>query len=267
MTKAKISAALVLGGVIAVIAVKVLHPPAAPLEPPPPFSFAGGRLILVPDSPLLTRLEILEVGGAAEESREYRAVGQILALSNTSGNLTGEQVGWVELDPALSASVGVKLNAKDAAGTAYGLTTIAAEYAARVEAGQRLEIMRYGLKRSNVSGRVVRIIRRPEAGDRADVVFRFTNAQDWFPGTNCEVSFPVLTGHPVRIPTTAPIHEGTQEYVWKEVAPAQFTAQNVSMVDATPDEVSVLGLHPGDRIVGRGAILLKPLLKRLLAQK
>ncbi len=63
------------------------------------------------------------------------------------------------------------------------------------------------------------------------------------------------------------MHEETREYVWKEVAPAQFAAQSVSVVDASPTEVAVLGLSPGDRIVGRGAILLKPLLKRVLATK
>lgn len=215
---------------------------------------------------MLERLEVVPVGAAGGESAAYRGVGQIIALSNASGSLTGERVGWVELDPKVTAAAGLRLDASGAeGGTAYGLTSLGAEYGSRVEPGQAISISRYGLRKAGVTAVIVKILRLP--GDGADVVFRFTKAQEWFPGTNCEVSFPMLRGRPVRIPTTAPVHEGADEYVWKEEAPGRFSAQAVSIVDATPSEVSVLGLSPGDRIVARGAILLKPLLKRLLAPR
>lgn len=254
--------ALALAGLVAL----GFHRPGPPLEPPSPFSFSGGRLTLNAGSKILTRLEIVEIGRAAQESRPFRAVGQVIALSNASESLTGEGIGWVELDPQLTASVGLTLDGGDAPATAYGLTSLAAEDAAGVARGQVVEIRRYGSRQGSVSGSVVRLVRRA-GGDSVGVLFRFVRAQDWFPGTNCEIDFPSLRGHPVRIPTTAPVHEETREYVWKEVAPAQFAAQSVSVVDASPTEVAVLGLSPGDRIVGRGAILLKPLLKRVLATK
>lgn len=269
MTRLRNAAALLVpAAVVVAIAVRVLRTPVPPLEPPPPYALADGRVTFVADAKMLSRLEIVEIAKAAQESTEFRSVGQIVALSNTSGNLVGNPVGWVELDPKLTASLGLKLpeSAGESAGVAYGLTSLAAEYAERVEPGQRLKIMRYGLRASDIFGDVVKVIPR-QGGDSVDVVFRLSRAQDWFPGTNCEVVFPVLRGRPVRIPTTAPVHIGTQEYVWKEEAPGRFVPQNVSLVDATADDASVLGLKPGDRIVARGAILLKPLLEPLLAQK
>ena len=268
MRNSKIAAAAVCAACLP--AALVAGRPTASLgspKTPPPYSFEDGRLVLAPGSSLRASLQIVAAGEAAGESRAYRAVAQILALSNASGNLTGDRTGWVELDPKLSASAGLRLDGKDVPGTAYGLATLPVELAVRVKAGQRLEIARYGLEKPRVPGRVVRIVARPGGEDRADVVFRFENAQDWFPGTNCEASFPFLTGRPVRIPTTAPIHEGTAEYVWKEVAPGRFEARSVSFVDSSPEEADVLGLKPGDRIAARGAILLKPLLRRVLAHR
>jgi len=167
------------------------------------------------------------------------------------------------LDPKLSRSVGMDFegSAPKTVGVAYGLTVLPLEYASRLHAGQPVEILRYGLRSSGASGEIANVIVH---SDNADILFRFYGAQDWFPGTNCEVVFPILRGHPVRIPTTAPVHEGSQEYVWKEVGPNQFEADGISIVDSTPDSVSVLGVHPGDKIVARGAILLKPLLHSLI---
>lgn len=270
MTRWRRTAALLLvpSVAVALIIAAGLSKPAAPPEPPPPFTFADDRVTLAAGSRMLGRLEIVAIGAAARESTEFRTVGQILALSNTSGNLVGNPTAWVELDPRLTKSVGLDLaDARaGAAGTAYGLTALAEEYAPRVQTGQAVEIMRYGLRKPGSAGVIVKIL-PGKTSDQVDVVFRLTRAQDWFPGTNCEVVFPVLRGHPVRVPTTAPVHVGTREYVWKVVGPGQFAAQSVSLVDATADFVSVLGLVPGDRIVARGAILLKPLLKPLLARK
>lgn len=250
-------------GVAGLVALGFLRP-GPPAEPPPPYSFSDGRVALRPDSRLLERLEIVPVGGARDETRPFRAVGQVIALSNASESLTGERIGWVELDGALSASAGLKLDGGEPAGTAYGLASVAPGDAKALARGQAVEITRYGLLRGGVAGTIVKLVPSPD-NESVTVVFRFLRAQDWFPGTNCEVGFPALRGHPVTIPTTAPVHEGTREYVWKQVAPEEFAAQSVSVVDATPGTVAVLGLRPGDRIVGRGAILLKPLLRRALS--
>ncbi len=233
-------------------------------EPPSPYHLEAGAVVFTPGAPFLSRLEIIEVGAAAQASAELRSVGQIIALSNRSGNLVGDGVGWVELDPRLTASAGLELDGGLPPGTAYGLTNVSPDYRGRVGIGHRVEVRRYGLRKSSVSAVIVKLL--PREGDGIDVVFRFSHAEDWFPGTNAEISFPLISGRPVKIPTTAPIHEGVREYVWKETAPGRFAPQTVSLIDSTPDEASVLGLAPGDRIVGRGAILLKPLLDELRAE-
>lgn len=262
---------LFIGAAIVAIAIVVLsrvwRSTPESLEPPPPFSLTDHHLRLAPGSKFSARLQIEQLSKAAGENMALRSVGQIIALSNTSGNLTGNPVSWVELDPKLSRSVGLRFVEIPAVqpGVAFGLTALAEEYFGRLHDGDPIAISRYGLRKSSIPGSIYRVIPR-EQGDRVDIVFRFAQAQDWFPGTNCEVVFPHLAGRPVRIPTTAPIHIGAREYVWKVTGPGEFAAQSVSVVDSTPDDLSVLGLSPGDRIVTRGAILLKPLLEPLLAQ-
>lgn len=205
-------------GTLALLVFWGLRREGPPQEPPPPYSFSSGELVLKEGSKLLSRLEIVEVGAAAAESAQYRSVGQIIALSNNSGSLTGERVRWVELDAALTAASDLRLDGGLPPGTAYGLTTLPAEYSRRVSPGESVSIIRYGLKGAGTPATIVKVLPRAEGGDHADVVFRFGSAQDWFPGTNCEVSFPSLQGRPVRVPTTAPVHEGAQEYVWTETA-------------------------------------------------
>lgn len=270
MTSPARSAALAaLGsGLAAALGLRLLRAPAPPPEPPPPYSLADGRVRFAAGSKLLGRLEVVAVGRAAQQSAEFRAVGQVIALSNASGNLTGDRVGWVELDPRLSAALGLSLadGGSERPGVAYGLTTLSDEFAGRVGLGQPVEVRRYGLRKAGVMGTVAKVVDRGEPGSR-DIVFRFGQAQDWFPGTNCEVVFPVLRGRPVSIPTTAPVHEGSREFVWKQTGPGEFAPEHVSLVEATPDDASVLGLEPGDHVVARGAILLKPLLKPLLRGK
>lgn len=260
------AAALIAGLLAAGGGFLLLRRAPAAAEAPPPYRIEDGSVVFAPGAKMLARLEVLAVGAAASSSVEFRSVGQIVALSNASGSLTGEGVGWVELDATISRGLGLALDASssDPAGTAYGVTTLAAEHAAGVEPGQSVAVSRYGLRKAGVPARVVKVLRR--SGDGADVVFRFGGAQEWFPGTNCEISFPALRGRPVRVPTTAPVHEGVREYVWTETAPGRFAAREVSLVDATPTEAFVLGLEPGDRVVARGAILLKPLLKAALAR-
>jgi hypothetical protein len=260
----KSAPALAVACFLAAVVVRALRPEVPPVEPEPPYSFSNGRLIVAAGSKMLSHLEIVPVGQAAEESLEFRSVGQIIALSNISGNLTGNRLNWVELDPQLSASAGLGLGSGDPPGTAYGLTRLASEYSTRIKIGQGVEIVRYGLQKPEIPAVITKIIPQPEAAGVIDVVFRFTHAEQWFPGTNCSVAFPVLRGRPVVVPMTAPVHEGILEYVWKEEVPGQFTAHNVSVVDATPENASVMGLQAGDRIVARGAIMLKPLLKAML---
>lgn len=253
------------GGVL-LLAILFGRRKAPPPEPPAPFTVAAGVVMLPENSKFLARLEIVQAAAEAREQAAVRTVGQIIALSNASGALTGEEIGWVELDPGLSQAAGLRLSEIKAerSGIAFGMTSLPAEYAGKVHPGERIEISRYGLRGGNVAGAVYSVSPGAPAADSVDVVFRFSKAADWFPGTNCEIVFPVLTGRPVTIPTTAPVHEGAREYVWREAGAGRFEPRRVSVLEATPEQASVLGLSPGDRIVGRGAILLKPLLRPAL---
>jgi len=245
-----------------IFTMKQWQPTTQSLEPPSPFAFDGDKVIIASWSKFLKHLEITTVAATeTQKAVDYHTVGQIIALSNTSNNLGQDQIAWVELDPELTKSVGLDLanNKINAVGVAYGLTRLPIEYAGIIQAGQEIEIARYGVKDVNAQVKIVKIIPKKEEG-KVDVVFQFSGAQDWFPGTNCDVIFPFERNSPVRIPTTAFIHKGMEEFVWIEVAPHQFEPRSITVVDSTPDTAWVLGLHPGNRIISRGGILLKPFL-------
>jgi hypothetical protein len=240
----------------------------APQTSPPILSIEGDRVVVQPESRFMKRLNSITVQSLPGTRFSLQAVGQMLALANPSGALSGPKISWVELDPDISQSVGLNLSSFSGSeiGTAFGAVAVSSEYEGQIALGERVVIARYGLKRSKTSGSVVFAHpSRSGAIDSMDVVFRVADGSEWYPGTNCEITFPLHRSIPVKIPTTALLHEGAREYVLKEVAPAQFSAVNVSITEETPDQAMVLGLNSGDRIIGVGAILLKPELHFLLS--
>jgi hypothetical protein len=231
------------------------------------------KVILIHDSPLLSRLQILKASEDPTKSRSLLSVGQILASANPSGELTGSKLAWVELDEEVSKSMGIHpqslKNAK--IGDAYGMTVVEPEYSGKIHVGEKIKVFQYGLKKSETTA-VVTGVRKSPKNDGSDendlkVIFKLSGGQAWFPGTNCQVTFPMIQHHPIRVPTSALLHEGLREYLVQEVSPGHFSTRGVTIVDSGEDSVLVIGdVKPGDRIVGQGAILLKPLLHHLIAQ-
>jgi hypothetical protein len=155
-------------------------------------------------------------------------------------------------------------------GDAYGVVSLPEEYLPQLKAYERVDISRYGLLASKTRATVISIQQAkfqglPITGQPIQVVIKIQNGQDWYPGTNCVVFFPMLGSQPFLIPSTALLHEGRQEFLLQEVAKGQYFPQPVYVLDTLGDSVLVIGkLMPGENIVSRGAILLKPLLHKLL---
>lgn len=236
-------------------------------------SVAGGRVEVDPQSGFMRRLKIAQASAAPGDAMALRTIGQMLALANPSGALAGSAVSWVELDPALTRQAGLSLGAagRGTVGIAYGSTWVPLSYAFQMRPGERVEIARYGLRKTSATGTILSIRPAPnlEGRRRAQVVFSIQRGQDWYPGTNCEIVFPLRRNVPIEVPATALIHRDLQEYVMKEVAPGAFLPIEVAISGETDRSLYVLGvsadLKAGDRVVGQGAILLKPTLEAALA--
>jgi hypothetical protein len=208
---------------------------------------------------------------APAEATALRSVGQMVALANPSGELTHKSLSWVELDPSVSKALGLGLEglAKATVGEAFGTTIIPSSYIKQIIPGQKLDILRYGLRKNSTRGFVVSIKAAPKEPDSLLVVFAIKNGENWYPGTNCEIEFPLVKSKPLKISKSALLHEGLQEYVFKWVTKDKLGIRRVTVVGETESDVFVLDgdLAVGNTIVGEGAILLKPVLHKLLSQK
>jgi hypothetical protein len=226
------------------------------------------QIVVNPKSAFLKHLEVVKTTKTPRGEVAFKTVGQIIALANTSGVLSSSDLSWVELDPDLTRISGLHLKsfANATAGTALGLTSVPAEYAGQIHQGETVDIARYGLKKTDVQASVVNI--QPHKDDQGSsyVTFEIPRGQDWYPGTNCEVRFPLLHVQSVGVPTTAILHEGLSEFVMKQTEPGHYKVTPVFIVDETPNSAQVIGLDIGDSIVGSGAILLKPELHNFIRE-
>lgn len=231
----------------------------------------NGQLVFHPESNLFKKLEVASVKSGNGTEKYFKIIGQIVALANSSTLPTEQKIDWVELDPRFTKKMGLDLDRlKDAKiGDAFGVGQVAGAYGRKIKEGDRILIQRYGLLDTSLratEGKIVKVIPEPE--DMVPVIFKIENGSNWLPGTNCEVAFPLLPNQDVKIPTVALLHEGIYEYVLKETGPGRFVPEIVTIGEGTPDEVDVVeGLRPGERIVVRGAILLKPLLHELIKKE
>lgn len=234
----------------------------------PEYTLEKDQIVVREGSPFLQHLEITHAKETPRGDIAFKSVGQIIALANTSGVLSNSQVSWVELDPQLTKAAGLSLAAFAGApvGTALGVTSIPSEYIPKLQLGQSLEIFRYGLKKSDVPAVIIKIENRDGDASSSYVTFKIPRGQDWYPGTNCEVRFPLLHVQTSQVPTTAVLHEGMREYVLKEISPRHYRLAPVVIVDESPDMAQVFGVNAGEAIVGSGAILLKPEIHNFISE-
>lgn len=241
-------------------------------DPEAIFTVKNGVIGIDTTSPMMKYLETAPVEKSKTGVQDLRVVGQIFALANYSDQLVGTKVSWVELDPELSHSLGFYFGdrTKAVVGEAFGFVTLPNEYMNQLKPYETVSISRYGLLASRTMAQVISILPTKihgveVAGGSLQVVFKIVNGQDWYPGANCVVSFPMLGAKPLLLPSTALMHEGRQEYMLQVIGKGFYLPKPVYVLDTLGDSVLVIGkLKPGDTIVSRGSILLKPILHRLL---
>lgn len=239
-----------------------------PYDPSAAVSSSGGQITVAGDSPFLKHLEVGPVGNDHAGVQQLRVVGQIVAMADNSDELTGARISWSELSPELSKSLGLQLGTGKTVfdGEAYGMADLPAEYARQLARGDSIAVSRYGLQKYETAARVVFVRESPGAGGQMRVVFHMPTGEAWYPGNNCDVAFPMLRSRPVSVPATALLHEGAQEYLLQETGHGAFKPRKISILDSSAQSALVIGdIKPGDRVLSRGAILLKPFLHQLLS--
>jgi len=226
----------------------------------------NGRVLVPVASPFFKHLEVLALGAYETRSVEFQSVGKLIALANSSNELTGAATSWAELEPAITKSAQLHLGSEPV-GTAYGVTSIAAELAKQIHLGQQVRIKHYRVSETGWGATIVRVVPNVDSGT-ADVVFRVSDGGDLYPGTTCEVRFPLLQAKALKVPATALVHEGLDEYIWQVISPSEFKLEKVTAVEGSSDDVLISsGVLEKSKIVGRGAILLKPLIRKILVDK
>jgi hypothetical protein len=213
----------------------------------------------------MEQINVVPVNPAPGGERKLRTVGQMVAMANSSGDLLMQEASWVLLDPALARSLALPLSKTAPIGLSFGETTLPAGYQNEIHSGERVEIYRYGLKQGSTAGTIVSIRKGATETSQDIVIFAIQHGLDWYPGTNCEVEFPLVHRQAVTISPLSMLHEGLREFVLKETAPGRFVPVEITVVNETKDQVYALGdIAPGDRIVERGAILIKPMVHSIL---
>jgi hypothetical protein len=230
------------------------------------YQIVQNKIQIRQDSKFFKHLKIENVPQPVLDSRTLSSVGYMIALSNPSGELSKSRVSWVELDHALSQSLGLNLCPQSPfhVGTAIGVSLISEEYLDQIKVGEPIRVFRYGLQQGHIAGTVLRILPLKDS-ELIQIVFKLSDGEDWLPGSNCEIEFPLVKTRPIWIPATALMHYGMREYVLKQVSPGIFIPKNVAIIQERMDQVAVIGgVLPGDQIVTRGSILLKPQLHKIL---
>jgi len=232
-----------------------------------PVTIQGNRITIDSKSPFTSHLSVITASESNVDAK-LRSVGQIIALSDASGNPDQKGTSWIELEDSLTKAMKLNLPKAAKTGVAFGAVRIPILYDGKLKVGSPLTVRRYGLTKKGTSARVYRIQESFTDKETVDVIFEMTDALDWAPGTACQIEFPGLAAQAVRIPSEALIHEGSEEYVLAEVAPWQFAVRAVAVGEENAKEVTLLsGLKKGEKIIGHGAILLSPYLRQWLKDK
>jgi len=227
------------------------------------FQLEPDRVKVDPGSGLLNHLEIIALGTYSSRQVAYQSVGKMIALSTPSDELVGPRTTWIELDSASTHAAHLSLS-PEAAGTAYGVTSIPAEFLSQIKSRHSIRVKHYQVAEPGWEGTIVKVLPTADP-NTADVVFRVPHGNDLYPGTGCEVKFPLVHAVAVKVPSTALVHEGVDDYVWQELSPGTYAPRKVSLAEGTADEVILSsGISADSKIIGRGAILLKPELKPIL---
>ncbi|MGH8553621.1 MAG: efflux RND transporter periplasmic adaptor subunit, partial [Methylococcales bacterium] len=163
------------------------------------------------------------------------------------------------VDPLLleSSASGVSLVMADVPELRIGLVSV----------GQACVARFYGIPEQQFAGKV-RSLAPALSAERHTlrVFFELSDKTDQFkPGMYAEIGLGTDPRDAILVPTDGVLHSGNSDYVLIGAGPGLWRITEVNVGENIDDHVEILkGLQGNERIIGNGAILLKPMLVQSL---
>jgi hypothetical protein len=177
-----------------------------------------------------------------------------LLLARKAEAAAARQLQQFGLDPALLTSVTSNVD--------IVMADVPETYLDRVKTGQGCEARFFGIPNQVFDGKV-RSIAPVLSKERRSlrVLFTITDLNDQIrPGMFAEIGLGTDARDALLVPAEGVVHAGRADYLLVGAdAPDTWRVTEVRVGDLRGAEVeAVAGLKPGDRVLGRGAVLLKP---------
>ena len=127
--------------------------------------------------------------------------------------------------------------------------------------GQKCTAQLYGYPGQKFEGHVERIGATVSQDRRAvRVLFHLTDAKNQMkPGMFAEIGLGTDSRPALLVPAEAMLHVGSEDYLLVQVEPGRWRITPCVVGESHGSKIEITsGLSPGQTIIGRGAILLKP---------
>lgn len=167
----------------------------------------------------------------------------------------------------LQAGVDPALLEQATAGTALVMADVPEVRIGMVAAGQSCEARFYGLPEQTFPGKVRSLAPALSAERRTLRVFFELNDPGGMlkPGMYAEIGLGTDPREAVLVPSDAILHIADTDYVLIQAAAGLWRVTTVEVGEQAGERVEILsGLESGERLIGNGAILLKPLVVQAL---
>jgi membrane fusion protein, heavy metal efflux system len=146
-------------------------------------------------------------------------------------------------------------------GSAVAVADVPEAKIARAREGQACTARFYGLPETVFSGRVSSLAPTVSQERRTlRVLFELSDPQDRLkPGMFADIGLGTDLHETVMVPADGVLHVGRADYVLVETEPGVWQVTEVTVGEIHGTSVEILaGLEGGERVIGNGAILLKP---------
>jgi hypothetical protein len=152
-------------------------------------------------------------------------------------------------------------------GEAYGILATSKDFESDLQPGLPILIKRYGLTGDHFNGKITKIIAKNEK-DIIQIHFVAFNAPELIAGTTCEVEIPHIKKLPFKVSLLSLLHLGLEDYIVIKEKSGVYYPKHATIIDQDTESATILVPISKDLpYVARGAILLKPLLTKIISVK
>lgn len=225
----------------------------------------SGDRILITDEPIFEKKLELKKFVVSGRDAVLSETGFIVSSTQSSFENDAFVGRWVSLDEHVLIENQVKINeVKPSKGSAYGLMSTSRDFAPDLKIGQELTIKRYGLSGDHFQGKIIKLIDFP-GKDTIQIHF-IANAPELIAGTTCEVLVPRIRKLPFKVSLLSLLHLGLEDYIVLKDEEGAYVPKHVTILDQDSEIATILvPLKKETEYVARGAILLKPLLNKIIS--